>query len=411
MFKKISYTILYYAYVQIIAFIIFVLTANFYGAHGRGIYASVTTIFTFTATILSLSVGGVIPYFSNIFKGNPKAFLKENFYSLLLMLIILTFICFFVSSSLFLISPSWFGSIDIKYLIAAAMSLPFFVWISTNDFLFAILGEIKRQNFIGFYVKTTYLIGSFLFVFFYKISLLGFIIIYSLFNLVQLGAECFFLLKKVRPQKKIQYNFIKNVLKRAFLLHFVSVASLLNTSFSLIVLNYYSANDLKDVGNLNYANQLAAILMVLPLVANKFMYEETALKGLQESWQAQKKILYYTMCAMVGLCVLAYFLIVPFTNLLKKEFLSAVPVFRWMLLAILPSSFCALMQNQWYSRGDLKNYSVINIVVGLLTAIFSFVAISAWGIYGAVASSMFSFSGLFIFNFLYYLKINKSHLK
>ena len=52
MIRKISFTVLFYGYSQLIAFLIFILTAKFYGVEGRGIYAAVISIgFLFLLTI------------------------------------------------------------------------------------------------------------------------------------------------------------------------------------------------------------------------------------------------------------------------------------------------------------------------------------------------------------------------
>ncbi len=57
-------------------------------------------------------------------------------------------------------------------------------------------------------------------------------------------------------------------------------------------------------------------------------------------------------------------LIVPFCEIMKREFIGAVRLFRLFLLIVLPSSFCTLMQSQWYSSGLFKIMSIANIVIG-----------------------------------------------
>ena len=407
MIKKISVTILFYGYSQFIAFLIFILTARFFGLEGRGIYAAVISIGTFASTLLGLSIGNVLPYFVVHCKEGRDAFFKKSFFTIIGLL--LFFAC--ATSVLFIlvysIKPSLFGNVPLKYLLAGALSIPYFIWIGCNDHIFSTSGEIIQQNKIAFINRTCFIIISFLMLLFLKISLFYYMVIYGIFNLLQLAHEFIFLSRKFKPVFSFNASLATSIIKKGLQAHLVTIAGLLSTSFSVLVVNYY-CKDIKEVGDYNFAVQVSSLLMVIPMVVNRYFISDVSSAGLtKELWQKQVKLMKYCLLIMAGVAIAAYFLIIPFCYLLKKEFYSAIPLFRWLLLVIVPSSFCFLMQSQWYSRGYFKAMSVINISVGIIAAIISLLFVPHFKSYGAVAAMIFTYFSLFIVNILFYLRIQK----
>jgi O-antigen/teichoic acid export membrane protein len=411
MFKKVSSTTLFYAYVQAVAFFVFMLTAKYYGADGRGVFASVTSIGTFAASLMGFSIGSVIPYFIVQFADGRDLFFRDRLFSILSIIFFLTFVAFTGLVVTYLVRPSLFGSIAIEYLLAAAISLPYFMWIGSNDILFSSAGKIRNQNIIGISLKTAFLITCFTAMFFFKTGLLGFLLIYGCFNLLQFLAEMIFLLRVSEARFFINFLFIKELVKKGVLVHAATIAGLLNTTFSVLVLNYYAKNDMRDVGNLNFASQLSSLLMIVPIVVNRYMYSEITANGIKEGWEKQKKVIRYCLLFLVAVAIAAYFLIVPFCSLWGKEFTDAIPVFRIFLLIMIPSAFCTMMQSQWYSRGYFKKMSAINISVGVVGALITLYAIPRYGMYGAVITTAFTYTIFFIINIIFYHRIDAEKLQ
>ncbi len=410
MFKKVSSTTLFYAYVQAVAFFVFMLTAKYYGADGRGVFASVTSIGTFAASLLGLSIGSVIPYFTVQFTQSRELFFRDRMFSILGTIFFLTFLAFASLCVTYLVRPSLFGNISIGYLLAAAISLPYFMWIGANDILFSSAGKIRNQNIIGLYIKTAFLITCFITIFFFNINLLSFLVIYGCFNLLQFLAEMIFLVRMSESRFLIDFLFIKELVKKGLLVHAATIAGLLNTTFSVLVLNYYAKEDMRDVGNLNFATQLSSLLMIVPIVVNRYMYSEITAYGIREGWEKQKKVIKYCLLFLVAVAIAAYFLIVPFCSLWGKEFTEAIPVFRIFLLIMIPSAFCTMMQSQWYSRGYFKKMSAINISVGVVGALITLYTIPRYGMYGAVITTAFTYSIFFVINIIFYYKIEAEKL-
>ena len=144
------------------------------------------------------------------------------------------------------------------------------------------------------------------------------------------------------------------------------------------------------------------------MVVNRYFISDVTAGGITaELWQRQKRIMKNCLLIMFVIAMAAYFLITPFCNLLKKEFNSAIPLFRLLLLVVIPSSFCFLMQSQWFSRGYFKAMSVINITVGIFAAVISLLFVPRYGAYGAAATIIFTDTMLFLVNIAFYLKIQR----
>ena len=198
MIRKISFTVLFYGYSQLIAFLIFILTAKFYGVEGRGIYAAVISIGTFTSTLLGFSIGTVLPYFVIHSKDGRDVFFRNSLSTIMGMLLMFMGGTMLALTATYLIKPSLFGPVPLQYLLAGALSIPYFIWIGCNDSLFAASGTIIPQNKIAFVNRTSFVLITFAFLLLVKISLLNYMLIYGIFNLLQLLHEFIFLSRKYK---------------------------------------------------------------------------------------------------------------------------------------------------------------------------------------------------------------------
>ncbi len=407
MIKKISVTIFFYGYAQFIAFLIFVLTAKFYGVEGRGIYASVISFGTFTCTLLSLSIANVIPYFVIHSKEGRDVFFKRLLFTITGLVFLFSILSVAVLTIAYFVKPSLFGNVPQKYLLAGILSIPYFTWMGTNDAIFSSGGEIITQNKIAFINRTLLVITTFLLLWIFALPLADYLIIYGIFNLLQMTHELFFLNKKYKADLTFKFSFAVAIIKKGLQAHLFTIAGLLNTTFGLIVLNYYS-KDIREVGDFNFAVQISSLLMVVPIVINRYFISNMTAMGINAtSWQKQKQVMKYCLLIMLVVSVAAYFLITPFCYLVKKEFYSAIPLFRLLLLTVIPSSFCFLMQSQWYGRGYFKKMSLINIVAGACSAVISLCFVPYYKSYGAAAAIIFTYTVLFIVNILFFMRIER----
>ncbi len=405
MLKKISFTAFSYAYIQFVAFIIFIITAKFFGVEGRGLYAASLSAATACATVIGLSIGMVLPYFVVNNKTTRDVFFKDNLYTIVSLIFLLTIVCVIVFFSAWFIRPSLFGKLSLPYLLAISISFPYFMWFGSNDYVFSTSGNIIQQNKITLINRTVFLICSLFFLYLMKVSLLTYIIIYGVFNLLQLCQEIYFMASTYNAVLKFNKKLCIDIIKKGLQVHMVTIAGILWGSLGILAINY--TKDLKETGNFSFASQMTALLMVLPAIINRYMISEITATDANAVWKKQKKVIRLCLLVMLFATVLAYFLIVPFCTIFKNEFTDAIPVFRLMLLAIIPSTFCTLMQSQWYSRGYFKIMSVTNIIVGSIGAVITLLLVPKYKATGAAITTIFTYVSLFLVNFIFYLKIDK----
>jgi O-antigen/teichoic acid export membrane protein len=407
MLRKIAITIASTGYAQVVAAAIFFITARFYGAEGRGSYAAATSLATFATAILGLSVGIAIPYFVVNAPGGREAFFRKSLSTVLITVGILSVIAALTTLVVLTIRPQLLGRVPASVVFVACLSMPYYTWIGSNDIIFSSAGAIVQQNRIAIINRTAFLLVSTIAILVWQISLVGYLVTYGAFNLLLMFQEIRFLARHFRTELRFEVSLATSLLRKGLQAHAVTIASLLNTSFSILALSYYS-KDLIDVGYFNFASQLATLIMILPIVVNRYLMSEITARGPALVWPMQKRIMGFCLLAMALICVASFFLVVPFCRLLKPEFLGAVPLFRLFLLVILPSSFCTLMQSQWYSSGLFKVMSATNIAVGVGSVSITLFAVPRFHEYGAFATTLCTYLALFVINVIFYIRTERN---
>jgi O-antigen/teichoic acid export membrane protein len=391
---------------QLVAATSFFVTARFYGVTGRGMYASATSIVTFACSLVGLSVGMVLPYFVVNARVEREQFFKKNLFTVAGLIFALSAVAGLSVAIAWRVHPHLFGKLPPSFIAAVGVSLPYYMWTGSNDVIFSAAGQIVEQNRIAFINRSVFLISSTALVAFGGISLLSYLIVYGAFNLAQMAHELGFLVKKFNADFAFDPDLGRDIVRKGIAAHPVTIAGLLNTTFSILVLNYYST-DLKDVGYFNFASQLATMLMVLPIVVNRYLMSEITEHGVHAVWAKQKRAMAYCLVTMAAVCGLAALLIVPFCHLFKREFTGAITLFRLFLFVVLPSSFCTLLQSQWYSSGLFKVMSIANIAVGLMSASITLFSVPRFHEFGAVTTTIITSLALFGINLVFYRKLDR----
>jgi len=406
MLKKILVTILSSGYSQFVGVCTFLITARFYGVEGRGVYASVTTLATFSVALVGLSTGMVVPYLVVSASGGREEFFRKSLSTMVCLVLALSLLSGLFIALAYGCSDVLQAKLPARYLIVVGLSLPYYMWSGTNDFIFSSAGEIVQQNRIEFINRTAFLVTSFGLILFNDLSLLGYMGVYAAFNLLQMVREMLFLTRRFKAEVRLDLALAAALVRKGLTAHPVTIASLLNTSLSILVLTYYSV-DLKDVGYFNFVCQLTAMIAILPIVVNRYLLSEITAHGAASVWKAQKRIMLYCLLATAAICALAFVLIEPFCRVFKQEFVGAVTLFRMILVVVVPSSFCILMQNQWYSSGRFKLMSITNVSVGVAGAALTFVTIPRFHEFGAAITTIVSYSVLCAINLVLFVRIDR----
>jgi len=407
MLRKIVATLLTNGFSQFVAVALFLLTAKNYGVSGRGIYAAVTSLGTFASSLFGLSIGMVLPHLVTA-AGVPRdAFFKRSLASIVALVLILTCLTLVGVSVAYTIDPRILGRIPGVYLAAAGLSFPYFMWIGCNDLVFASAGEITQQNRIVLVNRCLLVITSGVLVGVIRVPLLGYLLVYGAFNLIQMGREIWFLFHRFDADLRIDTGLMKTIVRNGLTLHAVTIASLLNTTFSVLVVTYYSP-DLRDVGYLNFVAQLTSMLVIVPIVVNRYLTAEITARGVKAVWPQQKRIMSYGILLTIGITIIAAVLIDPFCRLFKHEFLGAVTLFRLTLIAVVPSAFSIMMTSQWYSSGRFKLMSITTMAIGVMSAVSTLVAVPRLHEFGALITTLLTSAATLAVNLAFFVSLNRA---
>jgi O-antigen/teichoic acid export membrane protein len=71
-----------------------------------------------------------------------------------------------------------------------------------------------------------------------------------------------------------------------------------------------------------------------------------------------------------------------------ERFLPAVPLFRWMLPALVGATLSTVMASQWIGRGLFWQAAGLTVATGVLSIAIDLVMVPAHGMYGALVSTL-----------------------
>lgn len=408
MFKRVTGTVLATVYTQVAALAIFILTSKFYGSEGRGIYASSISIGTFATSILSLSVGIVLPHLVVTSGETRETFFKKSLATIVALVVTLSTVSLagvFVACAL---HPALAGNVPMPHLVAIGLSFPFFMWSVSSNLIFSAAGAISAQNRIGLINRTAFLAVSVLLTIGTHARLLTYLFAYSAFNILQMAQEIQALSRSCNARLRLDLQLAKRLVYKGATVHAVTIASMLNSTFSVLTLNYY-VSDIKEVGYFNFASQLSVFVMVIPMVVNRFFLSDITATDAITAWARQRRAMLACLLFMIPVCLCAYFLVVPFCRLFKAEFAGSVYLFRLFLIAVVPSSFCAMMQSQWFSSGAFGLMSGINIAVGVVCAVTTLMLVPRFHAVGAAMTTILNYSILAAINLVFFARLNRAH--
>jgi len=393
--KKIFFTSGTKFYSLIIGFFTLSLTAHWLGPQGRGLIASSTTLVSMFATFSDLSLGQVAIHIATNKKG--QLWLSPIFGSLLLILIIITFICWSVVFVLFIVSHGKiFNKLTIDIICISFILLPLLIWDQYSSSLFMALDNVEVYNRILISGKTAgfiFLVYSFFFK--YGVKSVLFSMIFSQTIIMLLGLK--FFLSIIKGKITFSIPIIKALLKGGLKLHLNSIGSFMIMYTDIIIISYY--HGLTITGLYQLAIQLISILLIIPISTSMILYGQIVQKGPEMAWQTQRKILVYISLLMIIIALFAklfsnYFIIF----FAGEKFYPSVPIFNLMLFALIGMTFSNIMASQWIGRGLFIYVSVLTICSGIGNFILGLYLIPVYGMKGAVWGTLITYTISVIIN-------------
>jgi O-antigen/teichoic acid export membrane protein len=368
--------------------IVLFLTARWLGPEGRGIYAAATGWVLLFSTLGSLSLGQSLVH---AVAGRESAtWLPSVTGTGLAICGVIVAANFAVATAAYIVTGGTvFRHLTPQVLILAFAALPFLVANTNLQFVLYALDALLIINIAQVTGAVILLGGTIVFVWWLDLGVPG-----ALAAFVS-GAGCSacvsggYLLGRVgRP--RVERAVIRQMLIGSAQLHLNTVGTYLFTQSSVLILNAYRPP--AETGEYQLAIQLLMVSLLLSNAIGAVSYNLVATKGPDAAWPAQR-ILIKQALALVSVAALAGYIAAPVVipMIAGPAFAPAVPLFRLLLPALIGATFASLMSSQWIGRGLFWQASLLTIVTGIVSLACDFALIPAYGMHGAVVSTLVTY--------------------
>jgi O-antigen/teichoic acid export membrane protein len=371
---------------------VLVLTARVLGPEGRGIVAAVMSWVGLFSTLAYLSLGQVALH--RAAQNEGLTWFPKTFGALLFLSLVLCGLCALIVLGLsWLTGGSVFGRLPPWALLLGFSILPFAIWEQYGSSLLTAINQLRLYNRAQVVGRTVGLIAVYAFV-----GLLGWGVLGAIGGNVlgQLAVSLtgFAVLWAYAGKKwLVDRHEVVSLLEDGAKLHLNAVAACLTSQSDILMLNYFWSK--AQVGWYQLAQQLIAVMLLVPEAALVVLYARMAEVGPDRLWPEQKKMGFQLLGLMLGLCGLAYWVspwIIPLVA--GRKFAESVPVFRRLLPALPGMAFTTFTANQWIGRGLFLQAGLATLATGLLNVALNYLLIPRYGMMGAVAATLATYLGI-----------------
>lgn len=362
--------------------------------------AATVSLATLVGTLGSLSVGRVI-IFRIVQAGmNPQDYHRRALSTILGVFLGLSVLSAIAALVIVRFRPSVVGGLTTPYLLMAVLMVPYFAWAQLGSQLFASLDLLTRQNVILLVNRALLLLVAVALIAGPGLTLRQFVGVLTVFNLGGVAAECFLLLRSVRPQWRWDASVSREVIRDGLLLHIDTVGGVLLASTNVLVLNYFLSPS--DVGVYEMAATLIGIFALLPLVVQLRINTIIARDGVDAAWSTQRRLIQQTLL-VIAAGALTSLVVVPLgLRWLGRGYEASAGVYSLLLLTLPGNTLATLMGPQWIARGYLRTASVLTVVTGVAGLAASIILVPRLGVRGVVWSSIFSYGVALLLNAYFY---------
>ncbi|MFM9434228.1 enterobacterial common antigen flippase [Janthinobacterium sp. CG_23.3] len=357
-------------------------SARLLGPQGRGEFAAAMAWAALFATLFNLSLGQALQH--RLQSAQSKPTLAEQLGTLGGMAAALAAAALLCACMLYLGSGgALFKGLSPALLLLALGAVPLLVWEQYASNMLAAAaqtGLLNRAQYIGrsagfavFFLLVMYLglgvpgalasqlIGQFL---------VAALVLLPLWQLA--GSSAKWARREVLP-----------LLRSGVVIHMTTVSAFLLDQVSILLINHDLGKS--DVGFYQLAQQMVALLLIVPQSALMVIYGGLAKASPDAFWPQQKRLAKKVLAGVAGLSLFAY-LVAPWMVALVAghAFDPSVAMFRALLPTILGISLALLMTPQWIGRGMLKLNTALTIATSVVVVGASYWAIPRYGVDGAI---------------------------
>lgn len=176
---------------------------------------------------------------------------------------------------------------------------------------------------------------------------------------------------------------VRPLMSAGAVIHLTTVSAFLLDQVSILLINHDLGK--REVGFYQLAQQMVALLLIVPQSALMVIYGGLARATPDAFWPQQRGLAKKVLLAVAGVCLAAYLLAPLMIALVAGQaFAPSAAMFRALLPTVLGISLALLMTPQWIGRGMLKLNTALTIATSIVVVAASYWAIPRYGVDGAI---------------------------
>ncbi len=290
----------------------------------------------------------------------------------------------------------WFRGLNPGVLALAFVQLPLLLWLEAGLSLFLLLDALPVANRAQVVGGCVSMAATYLLVTVAGAGVPGAIAALLLSRLVTVGMG----LAAVR--RRISFSPPSWPLARALVgagvrLHPSALATAMTLQAPVLLLSHL--RPAAEAGYYQLALQFVLGMQLLATSVGLVAYTLVAERGPDAAWPRQRVLLGQAV-ALSAVTVLAGWVAAPLLVVAVggPEFMPAVAVLRWMLLAVPGMTFATVMASQWVGRGFFGRVAALSLLVSAAGMVAAWLGIRAYGVRGAAAGFVLTYAAGVVMN-------------
>lgn len=368
------------------------ISARYLGPEGRGSFAAAIAWASLFATVFSLSLGQALQYrlqsaSGRLSLGGQIGTLAGLGFGLSATALGLALACYVVTDG------QLFKGIEPLLLALAFASVPLLVWEQYSTNLLSAASRLDIYNRAQ-YIGRTLALGLFvLLVAGLSYQVAGALAAQLAGQLILAGIVALPLIRLAGGRIAWVASEVRPLLSAGAKVHVTTISAFMLDQISILLINNYLSK--AEVGQYQLAQQMVALLLVIPQAALMVIYGGIAQSDPDAFWPRQRRILLRVLAIILAVAVAAYALAPLAIPLVAgQQFQPAVNIFQTLLPTLLGQSLAIMLTPQWIGRGLFFLNNMLTLVSAVVVVGASWLIVPRFGVDGAVWVRLLVYLGL-----------------
>lgn len=357
-------------------------SARLLGPEGRGEFAAATAWAALFATLCNLSLGQALQHRLQAAASKPA--LAQQLGTLGGLAAVLSALALGIAAALYVgTDGTLFRGIGPLAMLLALATVPLLVWEQYASNIVAAASQTGLLNKAQYVGRTIGFAAFFLLVMVLGWDVAGALGAALLGQFLVALLVAWPLYRMAGKSLRWLQHEVPPLLRSGLMIHLTTVSAFLLDQASLLLINHHLSKP--DVGYYQLAQQMVALMLIVPQSALMIIYGGLAHSTPDAYWPRQRRLNWRLLGGLAGLALAAWLLAPLAVPLVAGQaFGPSVPLFRLLLPTVLGISLSLLMTPQWISRGLLRVNMGLTIATSVAVVAASFWAIPRYGLDGAV---------------------------